>query len=89
MLGFLSVFHIPIDELENKLGFLAIAVLHSPLGQLAITLLGFQYVFDIPIDELQGKKKKTYGFLPLPSYTPPGAGGLSLARILVCFSMPS
>ena len=33
MLGFLYVFHIRIDELTNKLWFLAITVLHSPLGQ--------------------------------------------------------
>ena len=49
MLGFLYVFHIPIDELIKKLRFLAITVLH-PCGRRATTLLRFLYVFHIPID---------------------------------------
>ena len=51
MLGFLYVFHIPIDELTKKLRFLAITV----QGRLAIPLLGFLYVFLTPIDELTKK----------------------------------
>ena len=30
MLGFLYVFHIPINEIKKKLRFLAITVLHTP-----------------------------------------------------------
>ena len=33
MLGFLYVFHIPIDELKKDLRLLAITVLHTPPGQ--------------------------------------------------------
>ena len=74
MLGFLYVFLIPIDELTKKLRFLAIAVLHTPLGQAGYPLAGFLYVFLIPIDELMKKLR----FLHIPVlHPPPRAGELS------------
>ena len=64
LLGFLYVFHIPIDELPNKLRFLAITVLHTPLGQAGYLLLEFLYAFCILIDGLLRK----LWFLATPSY---------------------
>ena len=41
LLGFLYVFHIPINELKKQLRFLAITALHSPPGQAGYLLLEF------------------------------------------------
>ena len=42
------LFHIPIDELKEKLRFLAVTGLHAPLGQASHHLVGFLYVFTSP-----------------------------------------
>ena len=67
MLGFPYVFHIPIDELSNKLRFLALSPYTPPLGRRAIPLLGFVYVFGIPIHELT----KNLRFLAIAALHPP------------------
>ena len=70
------LFDIPIDELQKKLRFLDITVLHTPLGRRAIPLLGFLYVFHIPIDELMTKPR----FLATAVLHPPlGQAGYPLA----------
>ena len=81
LLGFLYVFHIPIHEVTNKLGFFVITVLHPPLGQASYLLARILTFFSShsPIDELT----KKYNFSPLPSYTPPlGQAGDLLLEFL-------
>ena len=71
MLGFLYVFHIPINDLKKKLKFRVITVLHHPprvggICMRAIPLLGFLYMFYIPVDELTQKAKVSCCYHPTP-----------------------
>ena len=83
MLGFLYVFHIPIDELTKKLRFLAITVLRLPLGQAGYHLARIAiFFFHSPIDELTNKLR-VRAITVLHSLL--GQAGYPLARILECF----
>ena len=78
--------NILIDELKEKLRFLAVTVLHAPLGQAGYPLARVLICFHIPIDELAKKLWLLAITILHPSL---GQAGYPLARTLIFFTFPS
>ena len=79
--GFLYVFLIPIDELTKKLRFLAIAVLHPPLGQASYPLAGIPICFSYSHQWINEKGNVSCHYRP-------GQAGYHLAGFLYVFLIP-